>query len=134
MNRKKILLVDDDQVVLKALTIKLTAQGYDVIPAWEVSVAVTAVRKEKPDLIILDLSFPPDVSSGLSDGFSIMEWLKRLDEAAKIPIIVITGGDPAKYEEKAKTTGAAAFFRKPINHDELLVSIRKILSEERAVS
>src|SRR6266487_5641055 len=130
MNRKKILVVDDDRVILKALSIKLNAKGYDVVSATDGSEAVIAVRTQKPDLILLDLSFPPDVNTGLSDGFGIMEWLKRLDEAAKIPIIVITGGDPSKYEEKAKATGAAAFFHKPIQHEDLFAVIRKTLGED----
>src|SRR5437773_11788864 len=61
MNRKKILVVDDDRVILKALSIKLNAKGYDVLTATDGSEAVTAVRTHKPDLILLDISFPPDL-------------------------------------------------------------------------
>ena len=135
MNRKKILLVDDDPVILKALSIKLKAKNYDVFTAMDGSEAVGAVRKQKPDLILLDISFPPDVGSGGGvpwDGFRIMEWLKRIDEAANTPIIVITGGDPAKYEARALSVGATAFFHKPINHDGLLAEIEKILGNDAA--
>ncbi len=59
MKRKKILAVDDDPVVLKALTIKLEAKGYQVVPAVDGSQAVSAVRTQKPDLILLDLTFQP---------------------------------------------------------------------------
>lgn len=127
MNRKKILIVDDDAVILKSLVIKLSAKGYDVVPAMDGSQAVNAVRTQKPDLILLDLTFPPEVSGVPWDGFRIMEWLKRIDDAAKIPIIVITGGDPAKNEEKARAAGATAFFHKPIVHDELFDVIAKTL-------
>ncbi|HKI70408.1 MAG TPA: response regulator, partial [Verrucomicrobiae bacterium] len=97
MDRKKILVVDDDTVVLKAFTFKLTSKGYDVLTALEGAEAVSVVRRAKPDLILLDVSFPPDVGSGggvVWDGFKIMDWLRRVDEAATIPIIMITGGDP----------------------------------------
>ena len=130
MSRKKILVVDDDPVILKSLTIKLTARGYDVVTATDGSATVSAVRQQKPDLILLDLTFPPDVAHGGGlgwDGFLIMQWLKRMEEAANIPIVVITGGDPAEYEERVKKIGAAAFFHKPIDHDGLFDVISKAL-------
>jgi CheY-like chemotaxis protein len=134
MIRKKILAVDDDLVVLKSLKIKLNAGGYDVITSSDGSSAVSAVRTQKPDLILLDLTFPPDVGGVAWDGFLIMEWLKRVEEAAKIPIVVITGGDPAKFEERAKKLGASAFFHKPVDHDGLLDVISKALGESTAVA
>ncbi|NOS70610.1 MAG: response regulator [Verrucomicrobia bacterium] len=137
MIRKKILLVDDDRVILKALSIKLKAKNYDVVTAVDGSEAVKAVRKEKPDLILLDISFPPDVGAGGGvpwDGFRIVEWLMRLNGEVATPIIVITGGDPAKYEERARAIGATAFFHKPINHDSLLTMIKTILEKAPATS
>jgi CheY-like chemotaxis protein len=134
MNRRKVLVVDDDDVVVKALTLKLNASGFDVVAAADGATAVTAVRKEKPDLILLDITFPPDVGSGLWDGLRIMTWLKRLDEAAKIPVIVITNSDPAQYAEKAKSAGAAAFFHKGSDQQELVAIIRKALGETPAVA
>lgn len=135
MNRKKILIVDDNPVVVKALAMKLQSSGYDVLTAEDGSGAVSAARKQKPNLILLDISFPPDVASGGGmawDGFAIMEWLRHLDEARAIPVIIITGGDPAKYKAKAITSGAVSFFEKPVNNDELLAVIRKTLGEEPA--
>jgi len=55
-----------------------------------------------------------------------MEWLHHLGEARKIPIIIITGSEDAKIKEQAMNAGVAAFFRKPINHDDLLKVIRTI--------
>lgn len=135
MNRKKILIVDDSFVILKTMSMKLTANGYDVVTAEDGSGAVSAVRKEKPDLILLDLSFPPDVAHGGGvawDGFVIMTWLRRLDEAKDIPIIVITGSDPEKYKARALAAGATNFFHKPINNDELLTVIRDTLPQDTA--
>jgi CheY-like chemotaxis protein len=136
MNGKKILLVDDDPVILKSLSIKLNAKGYEVLTASDGSQAVSAARTLKPDLILLDLTFPPDVAhgGGAWDGFQIMQWLKRMDEAANIPIVVITGGDPAKYEERARQLGATAFFHKPIDHDGLFDVISTALGESVAAT
>lgn len=114
---------------------KLTASGYDVVTAEEGGAAVSTVRREKPDLILLDISFPPDVAHGGGipwDGFLIMEWLRRVEEARNIPIIVITGGDPAKYKDRALAAGAVSFFHKPINSDELLTAVRQVLGDNAA--
>jgi len=130
--RKKILLVDDDAVILKTTSLKLQSQGYAVITAMDGAAAIHAVRSERPDLILLDISFPPDVASGGSvpwDGFLIMSWLRRLGESRNIPFIVITGGDPAKYRDRSLATGAAAFFHKPLDHDSLLSLIDRTVAQ-----
>lgn len=137
MSCKKILVVDDNPVVLKALDIKLRSSGYEVLTAIDGSEAVRLARHEKPDLILLDISFPPDVAHGGGvgwDGFLIMDWLHRIDEAARIPVIVITGGDPVQYKSKALSAGAVAFFHKPFENDELLEVVRKTLRETAATT
>ena len=129
VNRKRILVVDDNEVVVKALSMKLQSAGYEVLKALDGPRALTAARTEKPDLIILDINFPTD--SGVAwDGFRIIEWLRRMDDKAmSIPIIVITGGDPAKFKDRSLAAGAVAFFHKPIKNEELLAEIEKILSK-----
>jgi CheY-like chemotaxis protein len=134
-NRKKILVVDDSPIILKTLSMKLKSQGYEVLTAEDGSVAVSTARRERPDLILLDISFPPDVAHGGGvpwDGFLIMDWLKRMDEAKDIPIFIITGGDPDRYKARSMAAGAVGFFHKPINNDELLQAIRDELGEDPA--
>jgi CheY-like chemotaxis protein len=134
MNSKKILVVDDNETVLTALAMKLRSQGYDVITAEDGSEATAAVRKEKPDLIVCDINFPMDVPPGLVDGFTVLAWLERLQGPAKTPIVLITGGDPAKNEKEAKAMGAAGFFHKSADPQILFALIRKILGEAPAAS
>ncbi|HXS69787.1 MAG TPA: response regulator, partial [Candidatus Polarisedimenticolia bacterium] len=105
MNRQKILVVDDNPVIIKTLSMKLISAGYDVVTAADGSGAVSATRNEKPNLILLDISFPADVGIDW-DGFKIIAWLRRIEESRDIPIIVITGGDAAKYKDKSLATGA----------------------------
>ena len=126
---KKILVVDDNEIILKVLSLKLQGAGYQVITALDGAQAVAAARKEKPDLVLLDIGFPPDVDGVPWDGFRVMEWLQRLDTARKIPIIIITGSEDPKYKERAASSGAVAFFHKPIDHDDLLKVIRATLGE-----
>jgi DNA-binding response OmpR family regulator len=127
MNRKKILIVDDNEVILRTLSLKLKANNFEVLTAADGSDAVAAVRTQKPDLILLDIGFPPEVSGVPWDGFLIIQWLRRLEEARTTPIIVITVGEAAKYKDRALAEGAMAFFQKPINNDELLTTIGKAL-------
>ncbi len=73
---KKLLVVDDNEVILKTISVKLKSAGFTVFTALEGADAVSLVRKEKPDLIVLDIGFPPDVGGVPWDGFRIMEWLR----------------------------------------------------------
>lgn len=128
----RILIADDNIVILKALSIKLKSKGYEVRTAMDGSTAVSCVRREKPDLIILDISFPPDVAhgGGISwDGFTILDWLRRLDEARETPVIFITSGEGAKFRERAMSMGAVAFFEKPIDDDELVHIVQDTVGE-----
>jgi CheY-like chemotaxis protein len=125
--KKKILVVDDNEVVLKTVSLRLQGCGYQTITALDGTEAVAAARKESPDLILLDISFPPDVTGVQWDGFRIMDWFHRLDPSKKIPVIVISGLEDVKNKERATASGAVAFFNKPINHDDLLKVVRATL-------
>jgi CheY-like chemotaxis protein len=124
---KKIMVVDDNEVILKTISLKLKGVGYQVVTAQDGSEAMSVVRMEKPDLILLDITFPPNIAGVPWDGFRIMEWLHRVDESRKIPIIIITGDEEVKNKERAIASGAVAFFHKPINHDDLLKVIHATL-------
>jgi CheY-like chemotaxis protein len=124
---KKILIVDDDEVVLKTLTLKLQGAGYQVFTATDGAKAVGAEHKQKPDLVLLDIGFPPEVDGVPWDGFRLMDWFQRLDAAKKIPIIIITRSEDPKCKEQAARSGAAAFFHKPIDHAALLKVIHSLV-------
>ena len=124
---KKILVVDDNEIILKTISLRLQGAGYQVITALDGSEAVSAARKETPDLILLDISFPPDVGGVEWDGFRIMEWFRRMENVKKTPVIIITGGEAATDKDRAVSGGAVAFFHKPIDHDDLLKVIRATL-------
>ena len=72
---RKILVVDDDPVILKALTLKLDSEGYTVVKAVDGADALRVLQDEKPDLVLLDINYPPDVAHGGGvpwDGFLLM--------------------------------------------------------------
>ena len=126
---KKILIVDDNEIVIKTITLKLQGSGYRVVAAMDGSEAVAAARREIPDLILLDISFPPDVGSVEWDGFRIMEWFQRLENSRKIPIIIITGSEDPRMKERATNAGAVAYFQKPLEHDFLLKVVRSTIGD-----
>jgi len=133
VQRKKILVADDNKVILKAVSMVLQSNGYEVITATDGAEVVSIVNREIPDLILLDLLFPPDAMEvGMHwDGFAIMRWLRNMSEARDVPIIIISGAEPAKYEASSLSAGARAFLRKPLDMDELVATVRTVLTENR---
>src|SRR5690349_14107247 len=125
---KKILVVDDNPVILKALSLALGNRGYWVYTAIDGSEAFVIARREKLDLILLDIIFPPDIAQGgnVWDGFLIMQWFQRIGVVEDVPIIIISGEDPRKYKERCLEAGAMAFFSKPIDMPVLLDTLHEL--------
>ena len=118
-NARRILIVDDDEVIRKSTSMKLKAHGFAVSTAADGPSAIHAARSDRPDLILLDLSFPPDVSLAW-DGFGILNWLRRLDVTKNIPVIIFTGNPARNLSQRAQAAGAVGFFNKPLNFAPLI--------------
>ncbi len=122
--KKKILIVDDERDIVKALMIRLQGAGYEVVTAFDGAQGVFMAHKEKPDLIILDIRMPA------GDGFSVAQRLKRSIHTFTIPVIFLTGSPEETAEEKAMALGARFYVKKPYDPEELLDAIRRALEEE----
>ncbi|MGA9776712.1 MAG: response regulator [Limisphaerales bacterium] len=133
---KKILVVDDNKVILKAVAQVLELNGYQVVTATDGASVVNIVDREIPDLILLDILFPPDAMDvGMHwDGFAIMRWLRNMSEARNVPVIIISGTEPAKYEPLSLAAGAQAFLHKPLDMDELIATVHLALGETAAAA
>ncbi|MGB2606828.1 MAG: response regulator [Candidatus Sulfotelmatobacter sp.] len=118
MTKPKILVVDDDPDLVRALRLRLRANNYEVTTATDGYSAIASAQKDRPSLIILDLGLPA------GDGFVVLERLQNADALAGIPVIVLSARDPQSNEERALKAGAAAFFQKPADNDELMNVIR----------
>ena len=130
MNPKRVLVVDDNVVILKVLSMKLRSAGYEVLLAEDGAAAVSHARQAKPDIILLDISFPPDVGGGVAwDGFLILGWLRRLEEAKNTPVIVISGDHTAETMKRARAAGVVDFCPKPLDFPRLISAIERALSE-----
>jgi two-component system KDP operon response regulator KdpE len=126
MRKPKILVVDDDPDLVKAMRLRLRANNCEVITVSDGYSVIGAAQKERPDVIILDLGLPA------GDGFVVLERLQSSDALSGIPVIVLTARDPQGNEARALKAGAAAFFQKPVDNDELMNVIRVSLPHESA--
>ena len=119
--RKKILIVDTEEDLLRSMSMRLKKSGYDVVIATDGVSATSTIKTEQPDLILLDINLPA------GDGFAVMRRVSLNPQVAFTPIIVITARDPVETRTLALEAGAQAFFQKPVDIDELLDAIRNIL-------
>ena len=124
MDKKKILIVDDDEDLAKGLRVRLRAQNFAVRVATDAISATSEAKKEPPDLILLDLGLPA------GDGFIVMERLSNIESLVSVPIIVVSARDPETNKKRALEAGAMAYLQKPVDNEELLIAIRKALGKE----
>jgi DNA-binding response OmpR family regulator len=120
---KKILIVEDDQSIAKALAIRLKNAGYEVTVAPDAMTGVATAVKIQPDLAILDISVPA------GNGFTVAEKIQELVVTAT-PIIFLTASKQPGLRQAAEKLGAAGFFEKPYDADELLEAIQTAFSEQ----
>jgi two-component system KDP operon response regulator KdpE len=113
----KVLIADDDQQILRALRITLTARGYDIVVAADGRAAIDAAIEHRPELVLLDLGMP-----GL-DGMAVIAALRGWTTA---PILVISGRTDAAEKVAALDAGADDYVTKPFIMDELLARIRAL--------
>jgi CheY-like chemotaxis protein len=119
---KTVLLVDDDSSILLGTGVRLKSMGYTVYTAKDAVSAVSAVVKNDPDVVVLDVSLPA------GDGFLVADRLQNLVVSAATPIIFITASENPLWRERAMNSGAAAFLQKPFDATALADAIESALS------
>jgi DNA-binding response OmpR family regulator len=122
--KKRVLIVDDERDIVKALTIRLQRAGYEVVTAFDGAQGIFMAHKENPDLIILDIRMPA------GNGFSVAEKLKESTNTFTIPVIFLTGSPEKNSEEKAMALGARFYVKKPYDPEELLDAIKRALEKD----
>jgi len=126
--KTKILIIEDDRDMTEALKITLESYSYRVILAFDGVQGLQMVRKENPDLIILDLLLPRE------DGVTLCCQLKQREEYAHIPILVLTAM-VRKIEETIFSTSPCSslpaddYVTKPIQPEELLERVKRLLDK-----
>lgn len=113
----KILVVDDEPQILRALRINLQARGYEVVTAGSGRAALQAAHDSRPDTVVLDLGLP-DV-----DGVEVVRSLRTW---TSVPILILSGRLQSRAKVEALDAGADDYVTKPFNVDELLARVRAV--------
>ena len=123
MSKKRILVVDDEVELIKAIQIRLEQAGYEALFAYDGQQGLEKAHKEKPDLIILDLMLPK------MDGYKVCALLKGDTKYNKIPIIMLTARAQDTDEKLGLELGADAYITKPFQHEVVVAKIKELLKE-----
>ena len=121
----RILVVDDEIEIMRALQRSLTAHGFEVFTANSGEDALTAIVNHRPDLMLLDLGLP---------GISGLEVCRRVREQSSLPIIVLSVKDAERDKVRALDLGADDYVPKPFGMDEVLARIRVALRHTAQVN
>lgn len=123
MAKKRILVVDDEADLVKAMQIRLEQANYEVLVAYDGQEGLEKAKKEKPDLIVLDLMLPK------MDGYKVCGLLKKDSRYARIPIIIFTARAQESGMKLDEEVGANAYITKPFEHQVVLAKIKELLGE-----
>jgi CheY-like chemotaxis protein len=118
-----ILYVEDNEDNVYMLVRRLRRHGFEVIVAADGARGVEAARRERPDLVLMDLSLP------VLDGWEATRQLKDAPETRPIPVIALSAHAMAGERERALAAGCNDFDTKPVDLDRLLAKIRAHLPE-----
>jgi CheY-like chemotaxis protein len=117
----KVVLADDDKVVVQMLTAALRKRGVEVVAAYDAMQAVMATVKAQPDAIIMDLNMPA------GSGVEAVRRLKANSKTGSIPIVAITGSATPEARKNAVELGATECIEKPIDADKLVEVLKAMV-------
>jgi DNA-binding response OmpR family regulator len=118
---KQVLIIEDDEKIAMTLALRLKAAGYATTTAYDALTGLNAAINNPPALVLLDISMPA------GDGFSVAERIQTLIPTPT-PIIFLTASKKPDFREKAKKLGAAGYFEKPYESEELFGAIQRALA------
>ena len=118
----KILICEDEEIMLTALEFRLRKQGFDVIIAENGKKALEQIREEKPDLVVADIMMP------YVSGLDLITFIRK-DMKSSLPVIVISALEHDDTILEAFRKGATDFITKPFKPNELILRIKRIFQE-----
>ena len=121
---RTVLIIEDEKLIIVSTQMVLEAAGFRVESATNGEDGIAKARSLSPDLILLDIMMP-----GI-DGWETLTRLKRDAETANIPVIIFTAREHARGHQKSSEMGAADYFRKPFEPDELIELVEKHVGEK----
>lgn len=124
----RILLIEDDREIARALLLRLKAVGHDPFARHEGGSGLSAAIATIPDLVILDLRLPD------MDGLAVLQQLQQHDVARLIPVIVVSANVAERAKREAMLQGAHCFIEKPYDFRKLVAAIERAAHTQRAGS
>jgi len=121
VSKKKILIVEDEESLLKLESILLTSKGYDVRGVPNGRLALEAIAEEKPDLVLLDIMLPE------IDGFEVCRRVKEDPETRDIPVVMLTAKKTREDMAKGEKVGADWYITKPFKSAMVIETIQRFL-------
>jgi len=121
MDKKRILIVDDEQDIAETIQFRLELEGLDCLVAYDGEEALLKAKRENPDLILLDIMLPK------INGYKIARLLKFDESYKHIPIIMLTARTQKTDIELGEETGADEYVTKPFDMDMLVALVKKYL-------
>ncbi len=119
---KKIIILEDDRILLKALNIELISNGFEVLSATDGASGIKIIEKENPDLVLLDLVMPK------MHGFEVLKKLKNNKNTKNIPVIILSNLGQEEEIKKGMELGAFDYYKKASTDlNELSDKIKKSL-------
>ena len=116
---KTILLVDDDKLILTAMSTVLEKKGYHVLTATDGNMGLALAERESPDLLVIDMMMPK------KSGFLVLEKL-RSPQGGGPPVIMITANEGTRHQAYAESLGVSDYIRKPFAMDRLVESVQRL--------
>ena len=121
MDKKRILIVDDEKDIVEPIQFRLEVEGFECLVANDGEEALLKAKRENPDLILLDIMLPK------INGYKISRLLKFDESYKHIPIIMLTARAQKNDIELGEKTGADEYVTKPFEMDELVGLVKKYL-------
>jgi len=125
-SKAKVLIVEDDDDLRRGLTRRLQNSGYEIVQATDGVAAISVARRERPDVVLLDLGLPA------GSGLIVLERYANLPDLSTIPVVVLTGRDPRIAEPATRKFHVAAFLQKPADNKDLVEAIERALRTQTA--
>jgi twitching motility two-component system response regulator PilG len=123
VSKKKILVVEDEESLLKLESILLTSKGYEVRGVLNGRLAIEAIAEEKPDLVLLDIMLPE------IDGFEVCRRIKSEPETRDIPVIMLTAKKTREDMARGEKVGADWYITKPFKSAMVIETIQRFLNK-----
>jgi len=121
---KSVLIIEDEKLIVVSTQMVLEAAGFRVDAAMNGEEGISKAQAQTPDLILLDIMMP-----GI-DGWETLTRLKQETSTSEIPVVIFTAREHSRGHQKSAEMGAADYFRKPFEPDELIELVEKHIGQK----